>query len=225
MTKAEYDARAAAQDDWAPGWLAIDAAFDQLYPGVTPPHFGSDLASRAIFGGDEYIDGFSVFPSPHGYQHLLTFGMSKLYVDAGSYGGEFSGWGYEMTMKVRADSPQDCWWAINSLRNLGRYTYTAERWFEPYQYVSGQGQPLRSENDTSLTSYLTVPDTEIGGIDTVHGRVDFIQLVGITQAELDWVASVSPDGASERARELVLRIAADDNPYLATDLDRTHSYV
>jgi hypothetical protein len=225
MTRAEYVARAAAQDDWAPGWLAIDAAFEALYPGVTPPHFASELPSRAMFGGEEFIDGFSIFASPNGYQHLLTYGMSKLYVDEESFGGTFSGWGYEMTMKVRADGPADCMWAVNSLRILARYTYTSDRWFEPYQFVSGQGHPLRAGSDTLLTSYVTVPDTEVDGIDTVHGRVDFIQLVGITQAELDRIARDSPDGASERARDLVERIAADANPHLVTDLERTHGYV
>lgn len=93
--------------------------------------------ARAIFGGEEYLDGISLFPSSNGYQHLLTYGMSKLYADEEAYGGDFSGWGYEMTMKVRATSPDDCWWAVNSLRNLARYTYTSKRWFEPYQFISG----------------------------------------------------------------------------------------
>jgi hypothetical protein len=225
MSAAEYLARAAAEDDWAPGWGAIDAAFDALYPGVTPPHLGADLHARAIFGGEEYVDGYSIFPSPKGYQHLLTYGMSKLYVDEKAFGGEFSGWGYEMTMKVRADGPDDCRWAVNSMSNLARYTYKSERWFEPFQFISGQGRPLRTEGGTVLTSYLTVPDTEVPGIDTVHGRVDFIQLVGITQPELDWVAGESAEGASDRAKDLVRRIAADGNPDLVTDLARTQSYV
>ncbi len=225
MTKVEYLARAEAEDDWAPGWLAIDAAFEELYPGITPPHLGADLHARAVFGGEEYIDGYSIFPSPDGYQHLVTYGMSKLYVDEESFGGEFSGWGYEMTLKVRAGSPDDCRWAVDSLSNLGRYTYKSERWFEPFQFISGRGQPLRSESGSLLTSYVMVPDTEVRGIDTIHGRVDFIQLVGITQAELDWVAGESEEGASERAKDLVRRIAEDGNPKLVTDLSRTHSYV
>jgi hypothetical protein len=89
MTKAEYAAQAAAQDDWAPGWLAIDAAFESVYPGVTPRHLGSSIPARAIFGGEEYLDGISLFPSSNGYQHLLTYGMSKLYADEEAY-GDFS---------------------------------------------------------------------------------------------------------------------------------------
>jgi len=224
MTKDEYLAQAAAQDDWSPGWLAIDEALDALYPGVTPPHLGAELHARAIVGGPEHIDGYSLFPSPHGYQHLVTYGMSTLYVDEESFGGEFSGWGYEMTMKVAAAGPDDCRWAVDSLSILGRYTYTAKRWFEPWQFISGRGEPLKKGADTLLTSYLCVPDTELPGIDTVHGRVDFVQLVGITQPELDWVAGESPDGAADRARELARRIADDGNPHLVTDLARADDY-
>lgn len=225
MTKEEYLALATAEDDWAPGWLAIDAAFDAVYPGVNPPHLGTELHARAMLGGPEHIDGFSLFPSPNGYQHLVTYGMSCLYVDEESFGGEFSGWGYEMTMKVRADGPGECHWAVNSLNNLGRYTYSSKRWFEPFQFISGQGKPLRVDDGTALTSYLVVPDTEVAGIDTVHGHVDFLQLVGITQAELDWVAGESADGAPSRAQELARRMAADGNPHLVTDLARTHSHL
>src|SRR5215469_14893360 len=161
MTKAEYAAQAAAQDDWAPGWLAIDAAFESVYPGVTPRHLGSPLQARAIFGGEEYLDGISLFPSSNGYQHLLTYGMSKLYADEEAHGGDFSGWGYEMTIKVRAASPDDCWWAVNSLRNLARYTYTSKRWFEPCQFISGQTVTSdRSHvdmNGVRQTRALTVP--------------------------------------------------------------------
>lgn len=221
ISKDEYLARAAAEDDWAPGWEAIDEAFAVRYPGVTPAHLASNMAARAMFGGPEHLDGVSFFPNPGGYQHLLTYGMSCLYVDEPSFGGEFSGWGYEMTIKVRADSPEDSHWAAESLGNLSRYTVTSKRWFEPHQFVGGGANPLRVGSDSALTSYLVVPDTEVPGIATVHGRVDFLQLVGVTQAEFEWMA----EGGPARARELAGRIADDGNPNLVTDLARTRSYV
>ncbi|MFE6509729.1 suppressor of fused domain protein [Nocardioides sp. NPDC057767] len=225
LTKDEYLARAKAETDWAPGWDAIDEAFSALYPGVIPPHLGADIHARAIFGGPEFIDGYSIFPSPHGYQHLLTYGMTSLYVDEDAFGEEFSGWGYEMTMKVRADGPDECRWAVNSLSNLGRYTYMAKRYFEPFEFINGQGRPLRPDGDTLLTSYLIAPDTEVAGIDSIHGRVDFLQLVGITQDELDWIAGESPEGAADRAKTLVDRMRQSGNAHLVTDLGRTENFV
>lgn len=221
MTKEEYLARAAAQGDWSPGWEAIDEAFAALYPGVEPAHLATLMPVRAMFGGPEHLDGVSFFPSPGGYQHLVTYGISNLYVDEESFGGEHSGWGYELTIKLRADSPDDCHWAAGSLGALARYTATSRRWFEPWQFVGGGANPLQVGSDTQLTSYLVVPDTEVPGIDTVHGRVDFLQLVGVTQAEFDWMAEGGPD----RARELAGRMAADGNPHLVTDLARTTTYV
>jgi hypothetical protein len=185
---------------------------------------GAGVARHRRRVRQEYIDGYSIFPSPNGYQHLLTYGMSTLYVDEEAFGGDFSGWGYEMTMKVRTDESDDCRWAVTSLSNLGRYTYTSKRWFEPYQFISGQGRPLRSDTDTLLTSYLMVPDTEVRGIDTLHGRVGFLQLVGITQAELDWIAGESPDGAQDRAKDVAARIVASGNDHLVTDLTRGESF-
>ncbi len=35
----------------------------------------------AGFGGNEYLDGYSVYTSPKGYKHLVTYGMTVLYAD------------------------------------------------------------------------------------------------------------------------------------------------
>lgn len=220
MNKDEYLARAAADDSWAPGWEAIDEAFAVVYPGVEPAHYVTDLTRRAMMGGDAYLDGYSLFPSPKGFQHVVTYGMSELYADGERFGLEYSRWGYEMTAKVRAEEPQECMWVIDSMSNLARYTYTREKWFEPFHYVSGGGVPL--QEGSALTSFVIVEDTEVRGRDTMHGRLEFLQLVGITQKELDWVAGEG--GGPDRARELVGRMKTD-SPLLVTDLARTNEYV
>ena len=38
MTLEEFRAREKAQEDWAPGWEAIDAPVSALYPGHAPDH-------------------------------------------------------------------------------------------------------------------------------------------------------------------------------------------
>lgn len=62
-------------------------SFDRLYRGQKPTHFGTLLPSRAAFGGGEYLDGYSMYQSPKGYKHLLTFGMSELYAEEEALGG------------------------------------------------------------------------------------------------------------------------------------------
>ena len=78
------------EEDWAPGWEAIDEVFDELYPNQTPEHFGTNMLKRAIFGGDQYIDGYSVYSSPNGYKHIVTYGMTQLYAAKDGFGGDWS---------------------------------------------------------------------------------------------------------------------------------------
>lgn len=219
MTLEEYKIRAAEKEDWAPGWEAIDEVFEKLYPGQTPAHYGTLIHERALFGGKQYIDGYSIYESPNGYRHLLTYGMTELYVDEKAFGGEWSRWGYEMTIKLKEDSNEDCMWALDMLSNLAYYTNTQNRFFEPLQYIAGNGTSLHIGVESDITALITVNDTEAKGIDTVHNRVDFIQLVGITQRELEMVM------ADRTKAELLIENMKKDNPYLVTDMKRTKSYL
>ena len=79
MTKEEYIQKMNKQEDWAPGWDAIDDVFDGLYPGGKEDHYMTTLISRALFGGPEYLDGYSAYKNPKGYYHIVTYGMSELY--------------------------------------------------------------------------------------------------------------------------------------------------
>ncbi len=219
MTLEEYKKRMLEQEDWAPGWEAIDEVFDKLYPNQSPAHYGTIMPKRAIFGGEEYLDGYSIYQSPNGYKHLLTYGMTELYTSEESFDGEWSGWGYEMTIKLKEDLTEDCLWAINMLSNLARYTYTRKRFFEPLQFVAGNGTSLHIGVESAITALLVVNDTEASGIDTVHGRVEFMQLVGITQQELEMIKE-----DHTQSRILVEKMKVD-NPYLVTDMKRTNSYI
>ncbi|WNR46853.1 suppressor of fused domain protein [Paenibacillus roseipurpureus] len=218
MTLDEYKNRAYVQEDWAPGWDAIDEEFEKLYPKQNPVHYGTEMHKRAIFGGNEYLDGYSIYQSPNGYKHLLTYGMTELYVEEESFGGEWSRWGYEMTIKLKEESVESCLWAIDMLSNLARYTYTKERIFEPYQYVPGNCKSLHIGVESEITALITVNDTEVKGINTLHGKVDFIQFVGITQRELELLKQDS------NQLEILIENMKKDNPFLITDMNRTMSY-
>lgn len=217
MSYDDFIKKSEEEEDWAPGWEAIDTVFDGLYPGQSPEHFGTNMLERAVFGGDQYLDGYSVYTSPNGYKHIVTYGMTQLYVEKDSFGGEWNQWGYEMTMKLIAANTEDCMWAIDVLSNLARYTYTSERYFDPFQLVGNRGEPVKAGADTAITAFLTVSDTEARGIDTVYGRTGFIQLVGITQAEYEMLKS-----NISKAEEFVSKLR-DQYPNLETDLCRSES--
>ena len=112
MTREEYAKRMKKHPDWAPGRDAIEAAFARRYPKTEPVCFESELHDRAAFGGDEYLDGFAVYDTGKGYQHIVTYGMSELYPSMAAFGAEYSKWGYEMTLKVRESYAETGTWEI-----------------------------------------------------------------------------------------------------------------
>lgn len=220
MTKEEFLKRIQEDEAYSPGWQAIDDAFEKLYPGQQPDHFGTLLTSRAIFGGEEYLDGFSVYTSPKGYKHLVTYGMTVLYGDEEAFGGEWNGWGYEMTMKLREDSTENCKWAIDMMSNLAGYTYRTKRFFEPNQYVKGNGTSLHMGADSMITALLLVSDTEAETQTSVYGKTEFIQLIGITESEIQ---AIMEDKSN--IKRLIELMKADGNEDLVTDMRRTKSYL
>ena len=220
MTKIEFLKLIKEDENYSPGWQAIDDAFEKLYPGQQPDHFGTLMTSRAIFGGEEYLDGFSIYTSPKEYKHLVTYGMTVLYGDEEAFGGEWNGWGYEMTMKLREDSTESCKWAIDMMSNLARYTYKTERFFEPNQFVKGNGTSLHIWEDSMITALLIVNDTEAETQMSVYGKTEFLQLVGITESEIQAII----DDISN-VKKLIELMKADGNEDLVTDMRRTKSYL
>ncbi len=221
MTPEEF--RAKAEDkEWAPGWDAIEDAFKAVYGDQEPAHFGTVITSRAMFGGNEFLDGYSAYQSAKGYSHVVTFGMSELYADESSLGGQYSKWGYEMTVKLADTAPQDCIWAMNMMGNLARYTFRSERWFEPGQYVGSAKDPQSvnlGKPESKITSLLITNDTEIPTKQTIYGELAFLQLVGITTHELQTIMQ------DRSLVPVLLENLKQDYPDLQVDLNRTKEYI
>ena len=219
MTKEEYIKRMNEDEEWAPGWDAVADEFERLYPGVEPAHYATNIQSRAMFGGEEFLDGFSIYDSGKGYQHIVTFGMSELYANEDSFGEEYSKWGYEMTMKLKAEKHEDCLWALDMLSNIARYTFHSENYYEPAECVPVNGTPIHIGTTSKITALITVMDTTALAQDTVNGRVEFIQFVGITESELD---AIKKDIGNIK---VLIELMRKDNPNFITDMDREKSYL
>lgn len=80
-------------------------------------------------------------------------------------------------------------------------------------------KPIKTGADSMITAILAVDDTEVSGIDTIYGRVDFLQFVGITSEEYEMLKE-DPSTA-----KLLVEAMKKDNPYLVTDLGRKKSYL
>ena len=111
-------------------------------------------------------------------------------------------------------------WAINMMSNLARYTYKTGRFFEPNQYVKGNGTSLHIGEDSLITALLLVNDTEVESQMSVYGKTGFIQLVGITESEIQTIVE-----DKNNIPKLIELMKADGNINLVTDMRRTKSYL
>ncbi len=167
------------------GWDAITRAFEKLYPEQTDPlHYAPIISWR--LGGEDPLDGISVYDGGD-YYHFVTYGLSELY-DKESEDFDYSGYGFELTLKLKKSSLKNTEEELNCicgiLQTLGRITFENGDIFLPFEYIyTGQKTGMDSKSISNITGFVTVPD-EVGEINTPNGLLQFVQLVGMTDAEL-----------------------------------------
>ena len=189
----------------APGWDAIEAAVEAVVPPQQPLHWGT-----GNLPGQDGLYGLSAYRAGEDWL-LITFGLTELFGKE-SEDPECSGWGFELTMRIPArDSVQPPPWALNLLQQLGKYVYSSGRWFEAGHRMQ-PGGPITGQPDTRLTAIAFAEDPQLGTIDTPHGKVQFLQVVGITDDELARMKAAS-------TAEVLAELAAT-SPLLVTDVSR-----
>lgn len=213
MTLEEYK-KEFSEDD-AVGWLAIDKPLEALYPNQEPKHFAPPLPY--MLGGEDPLDGISIYESKKqtDHFHFVTYGFSELYYNEEKLESEFSKWGFELTFRLKPfehdnETPA---WPIALLQNIAKYVFSSGNWFEEFHYMPANG-PIRLETETEITAILFVNDPELEKIQTPHGEVSFLQIVGITTAEYNYLKE-NPETAEELYHKL-----KENNPLLITDLTR-----
>ncbi len=173
-------------DDSAPGWDAITAEFERIYPDQKNPlHYGTVIPYG--MGGRDPLDGISIYDAGD-YWHFVTYGMSELYEKV-SENKDFSGFGYEMTFKLKKaplkDEEKEIRCVCGILQSLARVTYVKGEIFRPNEYLyTGQTQGIDVEQKSKLTGFICVKDASVNTIDTPNGSVEFREFIGVTDAEL-----------------------------------------
>lgn len=202
-------------EDDAVGWLSMDAELEKNYPNQEPKHFGTIIKYR--LGGEEPLDGISVYESnvqePH--YHFVSYGFSELYYDEEKAGGEFSKFGFELTFRLTKENNENFHWAMNLMQNLAKYVFKSGKWFEEFHFIPANG-PIKLESDTDITALAFVADPELGKIETPHGEVTFLQMVGLTTSEYEQLKN---NPKMEETEKLIEKLK-QSNPLLITDLDR-----
>jgi len=169
--------------DAAPGWDAIDASLAPLYQDQKPVHMGTVLNYQ--FGGPDPLDGMSAYrrelPVPH--WHFVTYGFSELYQKE-SDDPECSGYGFELTFRLLADAGETAppSWVFSFLQNLARYVFKSGNVFSPGDWMTANG-PIALGTDTAICAMGFVSDPELPPVQTPHGSLTFVQVVGLTVEE------------------------------------------
>ena len=207
--------RSTAGAQGAPGWEAINAALAALHPGQAARHFGA--SHPWTLGGEDPLDGISVYymdaPRPH--WHYVTYGFSELFSKE-TDDRETSGFGFELTFRLAlpagtGDGDPPPTWPLNLLQNLARYVFSSGNAFEQGHHMTANG-PIALDHDTLLRHLAFMHDPQLPARMTPNGRVQFLQVIGLTDAEMAAVLGWSTEG--------LLQALEPAMPLWITDLSR-----
>ena len=202
-------------DSGTAGWDAINTALAAVYPAQEPKHYGT-LVSHTL-GGNDPLDGISIYwndtPRPH--WHYVTYGFSELYGKQ-SDDPEESGFGFELTFRLAAEAGESRAseppaWPMNLLQNLARYVFSSGNVFEAGHHLDANG-PIALDHDTLLRHLAFVADPQLPAINTPHGRLNFLQVVGLSDDEMAAIKRWSTQG--------VLDVLLPAMPLWITELSR-----
>lgn len=202
-------------DEGSSGWDAINAALAVVYPAQEPQHFGATLPWT--LGGRDPLDGVSVYwnqaPRPH--WHFVTYGFSELFAKQ-SDDPALSGFGFELTFRLAAgpeatagDRPPT--WPMSLLQNLARYVFQTGNVFEPGHYMNANG-PIALDHATELAHLAFMRDPQLPPRATPNGALQFLQVIGLVDAEMAAIKRWSTDG--------VMQVLESAMPLWITDLAR-----
>jgi suppressor of fused protein SUFU len=195
----------------APGWASIDKACAIVHGGGLPHQYTS--ASAYELDSENPLPAVCVWEAsgPPAAWHYVSYGLSELF-EKSSPRPDISGFGFELTFRLAraAGETQPPAWPLRLLQSIGHYVMSGHGELDTGHIVD-LGGPL-APGDTALRGVVCVPDAQLGKLDTVHGSVLFLQLVGLCEDEIaamdGWelgrkvglVGEVAPTGITELGR-------------------------
>ncbi len=206
-------------DTFSLSWECIVKQFNKLYS--TSNHYPCML--HASIGGNDYLQGTTIYKNDQ-QEHLVTFGMTNLYPDESDIGDKFSGFGYEMTAKWKNNNCDSDKIIYNFIaHHFARYTYTQNaKLFDGHTVicdVQAKLDQLGIKEKSNIKAFVVVNDTEVKTINTLCGEIQFLQLIGITEEELNLVREDFFYGY------LIATEIKKDNPLLLNVLYREKNYI
>lgn len=193
------------------GWKFIEKSLAKIYKDLDPYHYGT--VQKYNEGGTDPLDGISVYRNLQPlHWHYITYGFTELY-EKESDSADISGWGFELTFRLLSETNEDAppQWPIMFLQKLAHYVFNTGEAFDEGHYISIGGPIVKSQN-TLIDSLVFTQDPQLPPINTANGHLIFLQAIGITTQELEFINQNNP--------ELFLGKLKQDNPYMVTDIHR-----
>lgn len=174
------------EDGETVGLDAINEALEKLYGDQEGSCYSTNLPY--YLGGNDPLDMVRIFESNSGgipHWHYITYGFTELYGKETDDDDE-SGFGFELTFRLKKNEDEPPVWPVNLLQNVARYVFKTGNVFAPGHHMSLNG-PIQLGYDTDITALAFIEDSELPEMDTDNGYMQFVQMVGITKDELDAV--------------------------------------
>ena len=215
MSTATYQRKMQEKKEWCPGWEAITDAFQKQYGthAVFIPH--------SVENGElSPLDGVGVYHIPGAYLHLVTRGLTAIHANPDAFGSRTSGWGYELTLKWPAGYekclPQAIWLMerVAQRIEINKHSIRNKTWQE-----LGPLEPSLQRYGDRFCGLLFVPDTSVPTIHTLHGNVEFRQMVNLTGGEVEELKRTPSILA-----QLLFRMKRQ-NPLMLMEPRRQHEYL
>ncbi|KAH8257893.1 hypothetical protein KR038_002774 [Drosophila bunnanda] len=224
-----------------PGLKAIIDHLSQVYPEQRNPLQVTTLLKYWL-GGQDPLDYISMYNYPGDpernippHWHYISFGLSDLHGDERVHLREEestrSGMGFELTFRLakteaelrqQIESPEKPQrpptWPANLLQAIGRYCFQTGNGL-----CFGDNIPwcksLDGSENSKLQSLLVAQDPQLGCIETPFGTVDFCQIVGVFENELEQASRWNGRGVLNFLRQDV----QTGGDWLVTNMERTMS--
>lgn len=168
------------------GWDYLDEIIKKVYDYEPIENYGTLISYK--FGGPDPLPQISVYETKE-YYHYITYGFSnigeiKLNEDGSK--PEYSGYGLELTLRVKKDQVKDFKWIAEMLQDYARYVFETGNYFSVNEFIGNDPDSIEGINpemDSTITAFITTYDDKFGIVETPNGKIEFLQLVGITQPE------------------------------------------
>lgn len=160
--------------------------FLRVYPHQTSILVYEPLLKRS-FDGNIPLSGIKVFNGDN-YWHFVTLGFSDI-LKLRYYNETPDQRRIEYTLRLKRlpfkDQENELHRVAEILSALAESTYNSGTLMGPYEYLRyNGGEALDHSRSSQLCGFITVPDAKVRDPEVSYGQLNFVELVGVTDAEL-----------------------------------------